>query len=63
MPDTAQTNTYTEAHQLEMDQSSGGTWVNLPSASTDKLKELRKTLINDIVTGKICIFKQEASHE
>jgi type I restriction enzyme S subunit len=29
----------------------------------DKLKELRKTLINDIVTGKICIFKQEASHE
>ncbi len=29
----------------------------------DKLKELRKTLINDIVTGKLCIFKQEASHE
>ena len=29
----------------------------------DKLKELRKSLINDIVTGKICIFKQEASHE
>lgn len=29
----------------------------------DRLKELRKTLINDIVTGKICIFKQEANHE
>ena len=33
------------------------------NAQIDKLKELRKTLINDIVTGKICIFKQEASHE
>jgi hypothetical protein len=36
MPDTVQTNTYTEFHRLEMDQSSGGTWVNLPSASTIK---------------------------
>ncbi len=29
----------------------------------DKLKELRKTLINDIVTGKICVFKQEHHHD
>lgn len=27
-----------------------------------KLEELRKTLINDIVTGKICVIKQEAHH-
>lgn len=33
------------------------------NSQIDRLKELRKTLINDIVTGKICIFKQEASHE
>ncbi|MDP1772883.1 MAG: restriction endonuclease subunit S [Methylobacter sp.] len=29
------------------------------NSQIDKLKELRLTLINDIVTGKICIFKQE----
>jgi type I restriction enzyme S subunit len=37
--------------------------VTTINSQIDKLKELRKTLINDIVTGKICIFKQEASHE
>jgi len=33
------------------------------NSQIDKLKELRKTLINDIVTGKICVFKPEHRHE
>ena len=33
------------------------------NSQIDKLKELRKTLINDIVTGKICVSKQEPHHE
>lgn len=33
------------------------------NSQIDKLKELRKTLINDIVSGKICVFKPEHRHE
>lgn len=33
------------------------------NSQIDKLKELRLTLINDIVTGKICVFKPEHRHE
>jgi len=33
------------------------------NSQIDKLKELRKTLINDIVTGKICVCKPEPRHE
>ncbi|NOU14197.1 MAG: restriction endonuclease subunit S, partial [Methylococcaceae bacterium] len=33
------------------------------NSQIDNLKELRKTLINDIVTGKICVFKPEHRHE
>lgn len=37
--------------------------VDTINSQIDKLKELRKTLINDIVTGKICVFKPEHRHE
>lgn len=33
------------------------------NSQIDKLKELRKTLINDIVTGNICVSKPEPHHE